>query len=61
MGKKSFNEGERDELEGGLKGKPVSSSAKVSKVITQAFTLTFLAEWGDRSQVIPLIQFAVSS
>lgn len=48
---------EEDTIEDVEDGKPSSSNKKGSlrtenlKVFTQAFTLTFLAEWGDRSQI----------
>ena len=31
--------------------RPISPGAFISPIFLQAFTLTFLAEWGDRSQV----------
>ena len=31
--------------------RPASPGGLISPVFLQAFTLTFLAEWGDRSQV----------
>ena len=44
-----------DELEGGGKSAAptsmTSAQEAASKVLVQAFTLTFLAEWGDRSQI----------
>jgi len=46
-----------DDMEEGEKGKPKKGGSFAVgrsdnlKVITQAFTLTFLAEWGDRSQI----------
>jgi putative Ca2+/H+ antiporter (TMEM165/GDT1 family) len=49
VGKK--DEGAEDDLESNKgKAKPVSVSG-ATNVLTQAFTLTFLAEWGDRSQI----------
>ena len=45
-----------DEECGGLDSQGKTKAAKVgngTKILTQAFTLTFLAEWGDRSQVRP--------
>jgi len=44
-----------DDVEDGEKGKAKKGSSVLKsdnlKVLTQAFTLTFLAEWGDRSQI----------
>jgi putative Ca2+/H+ antiporter (TMEM165/GDT1 family) len=41
-----------DDLEGGSeKGHKAKSSADTMGVWWQTFTLTFLAEWGDRSQI----------
>lgn len=52
VGKKDDSKEEPDDLEANKgKASPVSVTG-VSKVLTQAFTLTFLAEWGDRSQVL---------
>jgi putative Ca2+/H+ antiporter (TMEM165/GDT1 family) len=46
---------EEDDLEVGdgskLKGNTSSFRSENLKVFTQVFTLTFLAEWGDRSQI----------
>lgn len=46
---------EDDDIEGGDgKKSQIKKSSRTSenlKVFTQAFTLTFLAEWGDRSQI----------
>lgn len=53
MGKKDEDGVVRDanDLEANKgKASPVSITGS-SKILTQAFTLTFLAEWGDRSQV----------
>ena len=56
VGKKGDND-VTDEEAGGRdcdsqgKDKAVKQSSAVTKILTQAFTLTFLAEWGDRSQV----------
>jgi Ca2+/H+ antiporter, TMEM165/GDT1 family len=48
-------EDEEDDVEGGNGGKsPTQRPSKTTgnlTVFTQAFTLTFLAEWGDRSQI----------
>jgi putative Ca2+/H+ antiporter (TMEM165/GDT1 family) len=33
------------------KDRAAKQSSAATKILTQAFTLTFLAEWGDRSQV----------
>lgn len=46
-----------EEVEGGgrrTRPKP-SAWAAVSRVFLQSFTLTFLAEWGDRSQLTTII------
>ncbi len=50
VGKKSA-EGPADDDERGKGKGGKASGAAVTKVLTQAFTLTFLAEWGDRSQI----------
>ena len=31
--------------------KPAPKEDALNKILMQAFTLTFLAEWGDRSQI----------
>ncbi|TMW60300.1 hypothetical protein Poli38472_000342 [Pythium oligandrum] len=48
LGKK--NEGEAEQLEDG-NAKPASAEESMMKVFSQAFFMTFLAEWGDRSQI----------
>mmetsp|Transcript_26008 Transcript_26008/g.33801 ORF Transcript_26008/g.33801 Transcript_26008/m.33801 type:complete len:321 (-) Transcript_26008:146-1108(-) len=51
VGKKEDGDIEDDDLESSKgKVKPAAVSGS-TKVLTQAFTLTFLAEWGDRSQI----------
>lgn len=35
---------------------PVNSTKEMIQMFTQSFLLTFLAEWGDRSQVILLFR-----
>ena len=42
-------------LELGAGQKEVSVLAFVGKIFIQAFTMTFLAEWGDRSQLATVI------
>merc|ERR1712167_422532 len=54
LGTKS--EGESEDMEEGRKGKEAVAfdsyfKGEWFKVFTQSFTLTFLAEWGDRSQI----------
>ncbi len=40
-----------DDPEIGLRGGGGRQDSSVNKVLMQAFTLTFIAEWGDRSQI----------
>ncbi|XP_059481066.1 transmembrane protein 165 [Neocloeon triangulifer] len=40
---------------GGTRRKSTSVVSAVSRVLIQSFTLTFLAEWGDRSQLATII------
>jgi Ca2+/H+ antiporter, TMEM165/GDT1 family len=53
--KKDGRSTENDDEESASSPRAMSSSAPLKtdhlKVFTQAFTLTFLAEWGDRSQI----------
>lgn len=55
ISKKDGNDVEEDDLEVGdgskLKGNSTLFQSENLKVFTQVFTLTFLAEWGDRSQI----------
>lgn len=46
-----------DVAEGGGRpgGKKVTVFAFVSKILIQSFTMTFLAEWGDRSQLATIV------
>lgn len=37
------------------KPKSKGSASRISRVLIQAFTMTFLAEWGDRSQLTTII------
>jgi putative Ca2+/H+ antiporter (TMEM165/GDT1 family) len=50
-------EGRGGSLEQGLSGKKKEPSviSFVGKIFVQAFTMTFLAEWGDRSQIATVI------
>jgi len=40
---------------GGARRRTPSVVSAVSRVLIQSFTLTFLAEWGDRSQLATII------
>lgn len=40
---------------GGARRRSTSVVSAVSRVLLQSFTLTFLAEWGDRSQLATII------
>lgn len=37
------------------KPKSKATASRISRVLIQAFTMTFLAEWGDRSQLTTII------
>ncbi|XP_044749498.1 transmembrane protein 165 [Coccinella septempunctata] len=43
------------ELGGQKKTKPKSALLATSRILMQSFTLTFLAEWGDRSQLTTIL------
>lgn len=46
-----------EDMEGGLTKRTLKKSPAyvTTRVIMQAFTMTFLAEWGDRSQLTTII------
>lgn len=45
-----------NDLEAGITRRPKSSVFNyISKIYLQSFTLTFLAEWGDRSQFTTIL------
>ncbi|KAG6612855.1 isoform b [Phytophthora cinnamomi] len=50
MGKKDEDAVQAEHVEEGL-GKPESATDGMIKVFSQTFLMTFLAEWGDRSQI----------
>ena len=52
--KREEKEGKGDVETGGQR-KNVSAVSFVWKIFMQAFTMTFLAEWGDRSQLATVI------
>ena len=44
--------------EKGHKGRAAAAKAAATAILTQSFTLTFLAEWGDRSQIATIAMAA---